>query len=175
MKPLIGIELKVRDNYEQVKVIFEGTLKLMLQYQHEGKFKDWGLCSKLKETTYQLFPGSKLFDSVIVPWFTPDRFNIEYLYFYFYYPELSIIPSLTLITRNDFEKAWYQVKLDKVPEPYIKSGFWFQVERVYEQNRIDRDIKVCIKPIRNTKSVKGIKEKPRFLVLGFFVCFHGTP
>lgn len=149
MKPLTEIELKVRDNYEQISVIFEEVLNLMLQGKYKGKFRDQGLCSRLKETTYQFFPAGKLFYSVIVPWFTPDRFNIEYLYLY--YREPTIMDRFTLITRNDFEKAWYQVKLDKVPEPYIIRCFWFPVEKVYEQNRIEI-LRSALNRLENTKA-----------------------
>lgn len=79
------IEGLVRDNYSKIKNTFYKVFNKRVKNPNSPV----GLCADLIEASnYKDDPDRILWRHVIKPWFTPQRFNIEIVYFGYYNPTI---------------------------------------------------------------------------------------
>lgn len=80
------IEERVRDNYQEIKGVFETVLMRRIK----DPYSPVGLCADLIDV-------SKTWRDVIKPWFTPQRFNITELYFGYYNHTIAGLGEIIVI------------------------------------------------------------------------------
>lgn len=127
------IEGLVRDHYQEVKDTFYRVLDKRMKDPNSPV----GLCADLIEASrYQNDPDRILWRKVIKPWFTPQRFNIQNVYFGYSSVFIQRVLNEETITVND--RVWFRVPLEKVikHEGMIGTAFWFPVSKDYNAERL---------------------------------------
>jgi hypothetical protein len=107
------IEDSIRKYYPQVKALIEMVITKRLRNPNLPN----GLCTDFSEEDEGLWTG------VIKPWFTPQRFNLEHVYFKYSNEYLENNKDGYLIIDN---RAWLRIPLSKLNHYYLKNAFWFQ-------------------------------------------------
>lgn len=131
------IEERIRNYYLPVKNVLETVRDRRINIPNSTG----GLCVDLIEVSRTINiefnlsnDGTYLWQEVIKPWFTPQRFNLTDVYFTYCTPDILILGyGLTVDS-----KSWYKVPLEKLRgyEPLLKTGFWFPTSKAYNNNRI---------------------------------------
>lgn len=131
------IEERIRDYYLPVKNTFETVLYERINIPDSPR----GLCADLIEVSRNIYkqydPSDRIFlwRQVIKPWFTPQRFNIEIVYFGYYNPTIIKLQGEGLRIEG---RIWYRMPLENLEghEYLLGTAFWFPVSKEYNDNRI---------------------------------------
>lgn len=118
------IEDRIREYYPQVKALIEMVITKRLRNPNTPK----GLCTDFSEE------DEGLWTEVIKPWFTPQRFNLEHVYFKYSNEYLENNKDGYLIIDN---RAWLKIPLSKLNPYYLKNAFWFPTVKEYNPLRLD--------------------------------------
>lgn len=131
------IEERIRNYYLPVKNTFEAVLYGRLNIPDSPR----GLCADLIDVSrtisreFALVEEVFLWRHVIKPWFTPQRFNIEIVYFGYYNPTIIKLQGEGLGIEG---RIWYRVPLENLKdhEFFLGTAFWFPVSKEYNAERI---------------------------------------
>lgn len=125
------IEGLVRDNYSKIK----NTFYKVFNKRSKNPNSPVGLCADIIEASnYKDDPDRILWRKVIKPWFTPQRFNLEHVYFKYSNEYLENNKDGYLIIDN---RAWLKIPLSKLNPYYLKNAFWFPTVKEYNPLRLD--------------------------------------
>ena len=130
-------EERIRNYYLPVKNTFEAVLYGRLNIPDSPR----GLCADLIDVSrtisreFALVEEVFLWRHVIKPWFTPQRFNIEIVYFSYYNPTIIKLQGEGLRIEG---RIWYRMPLEKLKdhEYLLGTAFWFPVSKEYNAERI---------------------------------------
>lgn len=131
------IEERIRNYYLPVKNTFEAVLYGRLNIPDSPR----GLCADLMDVSrtisreFALVEEVFLWRHVIKPWFTPQRFNIEIVYFGYYNPTIIKLQGEGLRIEG---RIWYRMPLENLEghEYLLGTAFWFPISKEYNDNRI---------------------------------------
>lgn len=131
------IEERIRNYYLPVKNTFEAVLYGRLNIPDSPR----GLCADLIDVSrtisreFALVEEVFLWRHVIKPWFTPQRFNIEIVYFGYYNPTIIKLQGGGLRIEG---RIWYRMPLENLEghEYLLGTAFWFPVSKEYNAERI---------------------------------------
>lgn len=129
------IEGLVRDNYSKIKNTFYKVFNKRVKNPNSPV----GLCADLIEASnYKDDPDGILWRKVIKSWFTPQRFNLTYVYFGYSTP---LIQSLKEEVLDINGRVWFKVSLEKLKNHeyllyLLGTAFWFPISKEYNDNRI---------------------------------------
>lgn len=131
------IEERVRDYYLPVK----NTLETVLYERINIPDSPRGLCADLINVSrtisreFALVEEVFLWRKVIKSWFTPQRFNLTYVYFGYSIPLIQHLKEEVL---NINGRVWFKVSLEKLKnhEYLLGTAFWFPVSKEYNAERI---------------------------------------
>lgn len=118
------IEDSIRKYYPQVKALIEIVITKRLRNPNTPH----GLCADFIEE------DEKLWQEVIKPWFTPQRFKLEHVYFAYSNEYLENNKDGYLIIDN---RAWLKIPLSKLNPYYLQNAFWFPTVKEYNPLRLD--------------------------------------
>lgn len=125
------IEGLVRDNYSKIK----NTFYKVFDKRSKNPNSPVGLCADIIEASnYKDDPDRILWRKVIKPWFTPQRFNLEHVYFKYSNEYLENNKDGYLIIDN---RVWLRIPLSKLNPYYLKNAFWFPTVKEYNPLRLD--------------------------------------
>lgn len=138
------IEGLVGDYYPMVKNTFEAVLYGRLNIPDSPR----GLCADLMDVSrtisreFALVEEVFLWRHVIKPWFTPQRFNIEIVYFGYYNPTIIKLQGEGLRIEG---RIWYRMPLENLEghEYLLGTAFWFPISKEHNDNRI-KNTRVCL-------------------------------
>lgn len=131
------IEERIRNYYLPVKNVLETVRDRRINIPNSPG----GLCVDLIEVSrtisreFALVEEVFLWRHVIKPWFTPQRFNIEIVYFGYYNPTIIKLQGKGLRIEG---RIWYRMPLENLEghEYLLGTAFWFPTSKVYNDNRI---------------------------------------
>lgn len=126
------IEGLVRDNYSKIK----NTFYKVFDKRSKNPNSPVGLCADLIEASrYKDDPDRILWKKVIKSWFTPQRFNLTYVYFGYSTPLIQHLKEEVLDING---RVWFKVPLEKLKdhEYLMGTAFWFPVSKDYNAERI---------------------------------------
>lgn len=126
------IEGLVRDNYSKIK----NTFYKVFDKRSKNPNSPVGLCADLIEASrYRDDPDRILWRKVIKSWFTPQRFNLTYVYFGYSTPLIQHLKEEVLDING---RVWFKVPLEKLKdhEYLMGTAFWFPVSKEYNAERI---------------------------------------
>lgn len=134
------IEERIRNYYLPVKNTFEAVLYGRLNIPDSPR----GLCADLIDVSrtisreFALVEEVFLWRQVIKPWFTPQRFNLTYVYFGYSTPLIQHLKKEVLDING---RVWFKVPLEKLKDHeyllgLLGTAFWFPVSKEYNDNRI---------------------------------------
>lgn len=129
------IEGLVGDYYQMVKNTFETVLYRRIHIQDSPR----GLCADLIEASnYKDDQDRILWRKVIKPWFTPQRFNLTYVYFGYSTPLIQHLKEEVLDING---RVWFKVPLEKIKDHeyllgLLGTAFWFPISKDYNAERI---------------------------------------
>lgn len=137
------IEERVRDYYLPVK----NTLETVLYERINIPDSQRGLCADLIEVSRNIYKQYDPYDlpdriflwrQVIKPWFTPQRFNLTYVYFGY---STSLIQHLKEEVLDINGRVWFKVSLEKLKNHeyllgLLGTAFWFPISKEHNDNRI---------------------------------------
>lgn len=126
------IEGLVRDNYSKIKNTFYKVFNKRVKNPNSPV----GLCADLIEASnYKDDPDRILWRKVIKSWFTPQRFNLTYVYFGYSTPLIQPLKEEVLDING---RVWFKVSLEKLKdhEYLLGTAFWFPVSKEYNAERI---------------------------------------
>jgi hypothetical protein len=122
----------VRDNYSKIKNTFYKVFNKRVKNPNSPV----GLCADLIEASnYKDDQDRILWRKVIKPWFTPQRFNLTYVYFGYSTPLIQHLKEEVLDING---RVWFKVPLEKLKnhEYLLGTAFWFPVSKEYNAERI---------------------------------------
>jgi hypothetical protein len=122
----------VRDNYSKIKNTFYKVFNKRVKNPNSPV----GLCADLIEASnYKDDQDRILWRKVIKPGFTPQRFNIEIVYFGYYSPTIIKLQGEGLRIEG---RIWYRMPLENLEghEYLLGTAFWFPISKEYNDNRI---------------------------------------
>lgn len=132
------IEERIRNYYLPVKNVLETVRDRRINIPNSPG----GLCVDLIEVSRTLNiefnlskDGTYLWREVIRPWFTPQRFNIEIVYFGYYNPTIIKLQGEGLRIEG---RIWYRMPLENLEghEYLLGTAFWFPISKEHNDNRI---------------------------------------
>lgn len=126
------IEGLVRDNYSKIKNTFYKVFNKRVKNPNSPV----GLCADLIEASnYKDDPNRILWRRIIKPWFTPQRFNLTYVYFGY---STSLGHDLKEEVLNINGRVWFKVPLENLEghEYLLGTASWFPISKEYNDNRI---------------------------------------
>lgn len=131
------IEERIRNYYLPVKNTFEAVLYGRLNIPDSPR----GLCADLMDVSrtisreFALVEEVFLWRQVIKPWFTPQRFNLTYVYFGYSTPLIQHLKEEVLDING---RVWFKVPLENLKdhEFLLGTAFWFPVSKEYNAERI---------------------------------------
>ena len=126
------IEGLVRDNYSKIKNTFYKVFNKRVKNPNSPV----GLCADLIEASnYKDDPDRILWRKVIKSWFTPQRFNLTYVYFGYSIPLIQSLKEEVLYING---RVWFKVSLEKLNnyECLLGTAFWFPISKEHNDNRI---------------------------------------
>lgn len=122
----------IRDNYSKIKNTFYKVFNKRVKNPNSPV----GLCADLIEASnYKDDQDRILWRKVIKPWFTPQRFNLTYVYFGYSTPLIQHLKEEVLDING---RVWFKVPLEKLKnhEYLLGTAFWFPVSKEYNAERI---------------------------------------
>lgn len=131
------IEERIRNYYLPVKNVLETVRDRRINIPNSPG----GLCVDLIEVSrtisreFALVEEVFLWRHVIKPWFTPQRFNIEIVYFGYYNPTIIKLQGEGLRIEG---RIWYRMPLENLEghEYLLGTAFWFPISKEHNDNRI---------------------------------------
>lgn len=132
------IEERIRNYYLPVKNVLETVRDRRINIPNSPG----GLCADLIEVSRTINiefnlsnDGTYLWRHVIKPWFTPQRFNIEIVYFGYYNPTIIKLQGEGLRIEG---RIWYRMPLENLEghEYLLGTAFWFPISKEYNAERI---------------------------------------
>ena len=129
------IEGLVRDNYSKIK----NTFYRVFDKRSKNPNSPVGLCADLIEASnYRDDQEGILWRKVIKPWFTPQRFNLTYVYFGYSTPLIQHLKEEVLDING---RVWFKVPLEKLKDRedllgLLGTAFWFPISKEYNAERI---------------------------------------
>lgn len=132
------IEERIRNYYLPVKNVLETVRDRRINIPNSPG----GLCVDLIEVSRTINiefnlskDGTYLWREVIKPWFTPQRFNIEIVYFGYYNPTIIKLQGEGLRIEG---RIWYRMPLENLEghEYLLGTAFWFPISKEHNDNRI---------------------------------------
>ena len=132
------IEERIRNYYLPVKNVLETVRDRRINIPNSPG----GLCVDLIEVSRTINiefnlsnDGTYLWRQVIKPWFTPQRFNIEIVYFGYYNPTIIKLQGEGLRIEG---RIWYRMPLENLEghEYLLGTAFWFPTSKAYNNNSI---------------------------------------
>lgn len=132
------IEERIRNYYLPVKNVLETVRDRRINIPDSPR----GLCADLIEVSRTINiefnlsnDGTYLWREVIRPWFTPQRFNIEIVYFGYYNPTIIKLQGEGLRIEG---RIWYRMPLENLEghEYLLGTAFWFPISKEHNDNRI---------------------------------------
>lgn len=131
------IEERIRNYYLPVKNVLETVRDRRINIPDSPR----GLCADLMDVSrtisreFALVEEVFLWRHVIKPWFTPQRFNIEIVYFGYYNPTIIKLQGEGLGIEG---RIWYRMPLENLEghEYLLGTAFWFPTSKAYNDNRI---------------------------------------
>lgn len=131
------IEERIRNYYLPVKNTFEAVLYGRLNIPDSPR----GLCADLIDVSrtisreFALVEEVFLWRHVIKPWFTPQRFNIEIVYFGYSHHIIESIKDDTLDVNG---RIYFRVPMKRLKgyKYLFHTAFWFPVSKEYNAERI---------------------------------------
>lgn len=132
------IEERIRNYYLPVKNVLETVRDRRINIPNSPG----GLCVDLIEVSRTINiefnlskDGTYLWREVIRPWFTPQRFNIEIVYFGYYNPTIIKLQGEGLRIEG---RIWYRMPLENLEghEYLLGTAFWFPISKEHNDNRI---------------------------------------
>lgn len=147
------IEDRVRRYYREVRNILEEALYRRTQNENAPV----GLCADLHCYSKSYKCPINLWREVIKPWFTPQRFNLEYIYFGY---STSLIQGLKKETLNINGRVWFKVSLEKIKdrEYILGTAFWFPVSKEHNAMRI-KILECALEDLERIKN-EGVNPPP---------------
>nr|UVX42434.1 MAG: hypothetical protein [Bacteriophage sp.] len=130
------IEERIRNYYLPVKNVLETVRDRRINIPDSPR----GLCADLMDVSrtisreFALVEEVFLWRHVIKLWFTPQRFNIEIVYFGYYNPTIIKLQGEGLRIEGGI---WYRIPLENLEGIHVLLGtaFWFPTSKAYN-NRI---------------------------------------
>lgn len=133
------IEERIRNYYLPVKNTFEAVLYGRLNIPDSPR----GLCADLMDVSRTIsreFALEEVFlwRHVIKPWFTPQRFNLTYVYFGYSTPLIQHLKEEVLDINKE---VWFKVPLEKLKDleyllGLLGTAFWFPISKEHNAERI---------------------------------------
>lgn len=130
------IEGLVRDNYSKIKNTFYKVFNKRVKNPNSPV----GLCADLIEASNYKDDPDRIFlwRQVIKPWFTPQRFNLTYVYFGY---STHLIQHLKEEVLDINGRVWFKVPLEKLKDHeyllgLLGTAFWFPISKEHNDNRI---------------------------------------
>ncbi len=129
------IEGLVRDNYSKIKNTFYKVFNKRVKNSNSPV----GLCADLIEASRYMDDLDRiLWRKVIKPWFTPQRFNLTYVYFGYSTPLIQHLKEEVLDING---RVWFKVPLENLKNyeyllGLLGTAFWFPVSKEYNAERI---------------------------------------
>lgn len=131
------IEERIRNYYLPVKNVLETVRDRRINIPNSPG----GLCVDLIEVSrtisreFALVEEVFLWRHVIKPGFTPQRFNIEIVYFGYYNPTIIKLQGEGLRIEG---RIWYRMPLENLEghEYLLGTAFWFPISKDYNAERI---------------------------------------
>lgn len=134
------IEGLVGDYYQMVKNTFETVLYGRIHIQDSPR----GLCADLIEVSRNIYKQYDQYDlpdqiflwrQVIKPWFTPQRFNLTYVYFGYSHHIIESIKDDTLDVNG---RIYFRVPMKRLKgyKYLFHTAFWFPVSKEYNAERL---------------------------------------
>lgn len=129
------IEGLVRDNYSKIKNTFYKVFNKRVKNPNSPV----GLCADLIEAFHYNDDQDRiLWRKVIKPWFTPQRFNLTYVYFRYSTPLIQHLKEEVLDING---RVWFKVPLENLKDHeyllgLLGTAFWFPVSKEYNAERI---------------------------------------
>lgn len=132
------IEERIRNYYLPVKNTFEAVLYGRLNIPDPPR----GLCADLMDVSRTIniefnlsSDGTYLWQEVIKPWFTPQRFNLTHVYFGYSHHIIESIKDDTLDVNG---RIYFRVPMKRLKgyKYLFHTAFWFPVSKEYNDNRI---------------------------------------
>lgn len=119
------IEERIRNYYLPVKNTFEAVLYGRLNIPDSPR----GLCADFIEE------DKKLWQEVIKPWFTPQRFGLTHVYFGYSHHIIESIKDDTLDVNG---RIYFRVPMKRLKgyKYLFHTAFWFPVSKEYNAERI---------------------------------------
>lgn len=119
------IEDRIREYYPQVKALIERVITKRLRNQNIPH----GLCADFIEE------DKKLWQEVIKPWFTPQRFGLTHVYFGYSHHIIESIKDDTLDVNG---RIYFRVPMKRLKgyKYLFHTAFWFPVSKDYNAERI---------------------------------------
>lgn len=119
------IEGLVRDNYSKIK----NTFYKVFNKRVKNTDSPVGLCADFIEE------DKKLWQEVIKPWFTPQRFNLTHVYFGYSHHIIESIKDDTLDVNG---RIYFRVPMKRLKgyKYLFHTAFWFPVSKDYNAERI---------------------------------------
>lgn len=147
------IEDRIRVYYPEIKHILEEAL-------HERSRNSGipvGLCADLIYCSKSYEYPINLWREVIKPWFTPQRFNIEYLYFGYYH---QLIESIKDDILNVNGRVYFRVPIERLKghEYLLGTAFWFPLSEEYDAIRI-KILECALEDLERIKN-EGVNPPP---------------
>lgn len=157
------IEERIRNYYLPVKITFEAVLYRRLNIPSDSPR---GLCADLMDVSrtisreFALVEEVFLWRHVIKPWFrfTPQRFNIEIVYFGYYNPTIIKLQGEGLRIEG---RIWYRMPLENLEghEYLLGTAFWFPLSKKYNAERI-KILECALEDLERIKRGEGEPELP---------------
>ena len=119
------IEERIRNYYLPVKNTFEAVLYGRLNIPDSLR----GLCADFIEE------DKKLWQEVIKPWFTPQRFGLTHVYFGYSHHIIESIKDDTLDVNG---RIYFRVPMKRLKgyKYLFHTAFWFPISKEHNDNRI---------------------------------------
>lgn len=119
------IENRIKEYYPRVKALIEIVITKRLRNPNIPH----GLCNDFIEE------DKKLWQEVIKPWFTPQRFGLTHVYFCYSH---HIIESIKDDTLDVNSRIYFRVPMKRLNgyKYLFGTALWFPVSKAYNNNRI---------------------------------------
>jgi hypothetical protein len=121
------IENRIKEYYPRVKALIE----IVITKRSRNPNIPHGLCNDFIEEDKKL----KLWQEVIKPWFTPQRFGLTHVYFCYSHHIIENIKDDTLDVNG---RIYFRVPMKRLNgyKYLLGTAFWFPVSKEYNAERI---------------------------------------
>lgn len=122
----LDVEEYLKDNAQRILESLSLTLRRIF-------IKDMpvGLCSQLSE--YMVNKDYEMFNV----WFTPERFDIRYLYKVIRYPGVNCVDCIKVVNGTGIfnYRYWYKYKIEDIPEKDRYKFYWYPLSMDFNRVR----------------------------------------